>query len=170
MTRRPILGREGALLCCTLLHGLTALLCGSVNLLHELGFSDYSRTLADVCSGAAVLLYGASIVWSARTRVRDVATQGMLFWGMTLIGFFFYACTNLLDMTLAFPIPYMTAFLRVMMTMLTLPVLAYNRVILAMPALWLSFAAALALPCAGFIAGLLRRRALASGKKEASGA
>ena len=163
---KKLIGKEGALLLSAFALTLTMLVCGGVNMLYSLGFTAVSETDALLCSLSAVGIYGLEIFLGLRSRSRDIAALNVMFWGYTLIGFFFYACYNLLDMPLAIPIPYMTAILRLFMTGFTLPLMAYNRLILALPRVWIAFVFALALPAAGFFLHLRLFRSLPAKKSK----
>ena len=149
-TGKKLFGKDGTLLFCGFSLAMTVLICGGVNMLYSLGFAAVTETDAILCSVTAVIVYTAEIFLALRCRDRDIAATNMLFWGGTLIGFFFYACYYLLDTPLAIPIPHMTALLRAFMTLFSMPLLAYNRIIIALP-VWPAFVFALTLPIVGFI-------------------
>lgn len=148
---KKLIGADGAHALCALSLTLVVVGCGGCNMLYSLGFAAITAEEALLCSFLAVLLYAGEIVLSLRARNRDLCATNLLFWGSTLLGFFFYACYYLLDTPLVIPIPHMTAVLRTFMTLFTLPLLAYNRIILALPWVWSAFVFALALPVIGFL-------------------
>jgi len=163
---RKLIGKDGAHALCALTLAITVLFCGGSNMLHSLGFSAVTEGEAIFCSVLAVVLYTGEIFLSLLARNRDLCATNVLFWGSTLLGFFFYACYYLLDMPLVIPIPHMTAVLRLFMTLFSLPLLAYNRIILALPWVWSAFVFALALPVTGLILHLRLYRLLPSKKSK----
>lgn len=126
-----------------------------INIMYSLNFEAINAAAAAISSVAAlvVYIYGAAAV--CRLQFTDLAGFGIVFWGITLFGFVFYAMFNLFDMPVTINIPNMTALMRLLLMFFTLPLLAYNYIISAIPYLWVSFGCSLIVPLSLFVINLV---------------
>lgn len=157
--KKPLLTPSGALFVLAVSNTLAAIICGVINLLYSLeveGEFAVSHPTALIASATAIAIYISSSLLTLLFGDRSESAFGIAFWGVTLCGFAFYAAFNIFEIPIVVPMINMTAFLRLMMTLLTLPILAYNAIISALPTAALSFIAALTVPAASFTLHLYR--------------
>lgn len=148
-------------------HIMAVLVSGVINILYSLTVSGVTAAAAIVSSCVALAVYAAGSYAVYRLRYIALAGFGVAFWGVTLTGIVFYSMFNIFDIPIDIVIPNMTAFLRFMMTLFTLPLLAVNYLIVAIPNVWVAFAFVIVLPLATFILNLtlyikIKRAAMAA--------
>ncbi|MDD4773041.1 MAG: hypothetical protein PHZ09_05480 [Eubacteriales bacterium] len=154
MTKKPYHAKS-PLFPVAILHIAAVSVSGLINIMYSLNFESINAAAAAISSGAAiaVYIYGAAAV--CRRQFTDLAGFGIVFWGITLCGFVFYAMFNLFGYPVTINIPNMTALMRLLLVFITLPLLACNYIIAAMPRLWISFGLALILPLSLLVLNLI---------------
>lgn len=126
---------------------MTAAAAGTVNIVYGLGVESVADFgTAVIFSVIAVVIYIAAAVSVFMARRRDVAVFQLVWWAIALFGFIFYACDKLFNIPIITPAINMTAFIRFMTVLFTLPVMAYNTLITLPPFVWLRFALAIIFP------------------------
>jgi hypothetical protein len=149
--KKKLITESGILAAAVFSHAAAVITSGAVNILYSLLIEGITASVTAVISCAALAVYIAGAFISYRRRFVELAGFGTAFWGVTLFGFIFYAAFNIFDIPISFIIPNMTAFLRLMMMLFTLPMLAVNYLIFVIPNEWIAFSCALALPLSLFI-------------------
>lgn len=100
------------------------------NILYSLNVEGtVSKVGVTVSSWAALFCYAAAAVVILRSGRRDITAVQLVLWAAALVGFCFYAADRLFGAALVVPAIEMTAFLRFMTVIFTLPILAYNIII-----------------------------------------
>ncbi len=113
------------------------------NLLYSLNVEGtVSKSGAYILSWAALVCYAVGAAFTLRSGRRDIAALQLVLWSIALAGFGFYAADKLFGLSIVVPAIEMTAFLRLMTVIFTLPLLAYNIII----------ASAVSIPCAFILA------------------
>jgi hypothetical protein len=138
-----------------ILHITAVLVSGVINILYSLTVSGVSAAAAVISSGTAFAVYILGLYTVYRLRNISLAGFGVAFWGVTLTGIVFYSMFNIFNIAIDIAVPNMTAFLRLMMTLLTLPLLAVNFLITSIPNVWAAFAFVIIMPLAQFILYLI---------------
>lgn len=136
-------------------HIAAVLVSGVINILYSLTVSGVTAAAAVVSSCAALAVYIAGSYAVYRLRYISLAIFGVAFWGEALTGIAFYSMFNIFNIPIDIIVPNMTAFLRFMMVLLTLPLLAVNYLITAIPNVWAAFAFVIILPLSAFILNLI---------------
>lgn len=155
MLKRVKITQTGLLFLIAVLHITAVMASGIINILFSLNFETVTAAAAALSSLAALAVYIAGAFTVYHRRFIELAGFGVAFWGVTLFGFIFYSMFNIFQIPITIIIPNMTALLRLLMMLFTLPLLAYNYIIAAIPNLWVSFICALILPASLFILNLM---------------
>ena len=136
-----------------------------INIMLGLNVIGVSRSVALAASVVALAVYILGVILVNFRRSAELSGFGVAFWGVTLLGFIFYAAFNILGTPISIPIPNMTAFLRAMMLLFTVPLLAVDSLIGLIPAVWMRLCVTLAVPAALFGFNLFIRISRAVQKK-----
>lgn len=155
MPKRVKITQTGLLFFIAVLHIAAVIISGIINILFSLHVETVPAAAATVSSFAALAVYVAGAFAVYHRRSAELAGFGLAFWGVTLFGFVFYSVFNIFEIPITIIIPNMTALLRILMMIFTLPLLAYNYLIAAIPNLWVSFICALLIPAAFFAINLM---------------
>jgi hypothetical protein len=152
---KKIITPEELIFAVIVLHIAVVLVSGVINILYSLTVSGVSAAAAVIssCTALAVYITGSYTVY--RFRYITLAGFGVAFWFVTLTGIVFYSMFNIFNIAIDIAVPNMTAFLRFMMTLLTLPLLAVNFIITSIPNVWAAFAFVIIMPMAQFILYLI---------------
>ncbi len=169
MLKRIKITQTGLLFVIAVLHITAVTVSGIINILFSLHVESITAAVAALSSLAALAVYIAGAFAVYYRRAIELAGFGVAFWGITLFGFIFYSMFNIFEISINIIIPNMTALLRLFMMLFTLPLLAYNYIIAAIPNVWVSFICALLLPASFFILNLIYyikiRKTAAAAKK-----
>ncbi len=155
--KKTFITKAGLTALCAVFHIIITLSAGIVNILEGLNVTGISNAAALGFSVSALFIYIAGGLLVYKKKSAELSGFGVFFWGTALIGFVFYAFFNIFNIPISISIPNMTAFLRFMMLLFTLPLLSVNCLIGLIPPTALKFCFALALPSALFTINLLIR-------------